>query len=63
MKGIYKAYKAGYLGWIFLILTILYFLFHPNTLRLLKTRPIGQEERVSGSYYDDTQDDEVNYAN
>jgi|GEM_PF-3439050 len=52
MKGIYKTYKAGYFGWIFLILFVLYFLFHPNTRRILKTRPIYQEERVSASSHE-----------
>jgi len=40
-------FKVGYLGWIFLILAALYFMFHPNTLRLLKTCPVNETEQVS----------------
>ncbi len=47
MKEGYRVHKAGYLSWLLLILIALYFLLHPNTVRLLKDRPMDEIGRLN----------------
>jgi len=63
MKEGYRVHKADRLGWLLLILIALYFLLHPNTVRMLKPRPACEARRGFVELdYDDKITPEVNYA-
>ncbi len=45
MKEGCRSRLADYLGWLFLILAALYFLLHPNTARMWKSRSTCEVKR------------------